>query len=60
VQLFDCNGTAAQEWVTRTDGTMLNPRSGRCVDDPGGLQRAGDRPQIHDCNGTLAQRFRLA
>jgi hypothetical protein len=38
----------------------LNPRSGRCLDDQGGLQRAGDRLQIYDCNGTPAQRFRLA
>ena len=60
VQLFDCNSTAAQQWVTRPDGTILNPQSGRCLDDAGGFLRAGDRLQIYDCNGTAAQGFRLA
>jgi len=25
VQLWDCNGTGSQTWVTRADGTILNP-----------------------------------
>jgi hypothetical protein len=57
VQLFDCNGTGAQAWVTRADGSVLNPQSGRCLDDAGGLARSGDRLQIYDCNQTAAQKF---
>jgi hypothetical protein len=59
VQLFDCNGSAAQQWTTRADGTILNPVSGRCLDDSGGLLHAGDRLQIYDCNGTPAQKLHL-
>ena len=59
MQLFDCNGSAAQQWVTRADGTILNPASNRCLDDADGLQRQGDPLQIYDCNNTTAQQFRL-
>ncbi len=59
VQLWDCNGTGSQTWVTRADGTILNPQSGRCLDDAGGLQHVGDRLQLYDCNNTPAQQFRL-
>jgi hypothetical protein len=59
VQLWDCNGTGSQTWVTRADGTILNPQSGRCLDDAGGLQHAGDRLQLYDCNNTAAQQIRL-
>ncbi|MCX5215312.1 ricin-type beta-trefoil lectin domain protein [Kitasatospora sp. NBC_00240] len=45
--------------MTRTDGTLLNPRSGRCLDDNGGKQQPGDTLQIWDCDGTTAQRFTL-
>src|SRR5882762_682110 len=31
VQIYDCNGTAAQQWQVRSDGSILNPSSGRCV-----------------------------
>lgn len=58
-QLWDCNGTGAQTWVTRSDGTLFNPQSGRCLDDSGNKQQPGDILQIWDCNGTTAQRFTL-
>jgi hypothetical protein len=59
VQLWDCNGTAAQVWTSRSDGTLYNPQSGRCLDDSGNHQQQGDALQIYDCNGTTAQIFRL-
>jgi hypothetical protein len=59
VQLFDCNGTGSQAWTSRADGTLVNPQSGRCLDDPGNKQQAGDALEIYDCNTTTAQRFRL-
>ncbi|WP_277952711.1 RICIN domain-containing protein [Streptomyces sp. DSM 110735] len=36
---------------------MVNPRSGRCLDDPAGSTADGTRLQIHDRNGTAAQRW---
>jgi hypothetical protein len=57
--LFDCNGTAAQVWSTRTDGTLYNARSDRCLDDTGNTHTPGDALQIYDCNSSAAQQFRL-
>ncbi|HKN56579.1 MAG TPA: ricin-type beta-trefoil lectin domain protein, partial [Amycolatopsis sp.] len=59
VQLWDCNGTGSQTWITQPDGALLNPQSGRCLDDPDGTGAAGDRLQIYGCNSTPAQQFRL-
>ena len=35
VQLYTCNGTVAQVWQPQTNGTLVNPHSGRCLDDTG-------------------------
>ena len=35
VQLYDCNGTGAQVWQAQSNGALVNPESGRCLDDPG-------------------------
>ncbi|MGH9887782.1 MAG: ricin-type beta-trefoil lectin domain protein, partial [bacterium] len=59
VQLWDCNGSDAQQWSVRSPGVLVNLRSGRCLDDPDNRQRVGDPLQIWDCNTTSAQRFRL-
>ncbi len=57
IQLYDCNGTGAQNWVAQSDGSLKNPQSGRCLDSPGGATANGTRLQIWDCNGTGAQKF---
>jgi hypothetical protein len=57
LQLWDCNGTGAQQWIQQADGSMRNPQSGRCMDSPGGATANGTRLQIYDCNGTAAQKF---
>jgi hypothetical protein len=36
VDLYTCTGTGAQVWVPQSDGTLLNPQSGRCLTDPSG------------------------
>ncbi|MFB7085235.1 ricin-type beta-trefoil lectin domain protein [Streptomyces sp. NPDC056296] len=59
VQLYDCNGTGAQAWQQRADGSLFNPQSGRCLDSPSGNTANGTRLQIWDCNGSAAQRFRV-
>ena len=33
VQIYTCNGTVAQDWVP-LNGELINPNSGRCLDDP--------------------------
>ena len=32
VQIFECNGTGAQEWIYTGTGTIFNPHSGKCLD----------------------------
>jgi hypothetical protein len=56
LQLHDCTGNPAQEWVV-SGGGLRNPQSGRCVDAPAGATANGTRLQIYDCNGTPAQTF---
>ena len=55
VQLWDCNGTAAQRWTRSTDGTLR--ALGKCLDVSGGSTANGARVQLWDCNGTGAQRW---
>ncbi len=51
IQLFDCNGSGAQTWVLHANGALVNPQSGRCLDDPGGTTTPGAvQLQIYDCN----------
>jgi beta-glucosidase len=58
VQLYGCNGTGAQAWGAHPDGTLLNPQSGRCLDDAGSGP-AGTQLIIFTCTGSANQRWRL-
>ncbi|MFC8287676.1 ricin-type beta-trefoil lectin domain protein, partial [Streptomyces cyaneofuscatus] len=54
VQLYDCNGTGAQQWDVRSDGTVR--ALGKCLDAKDGATANGTLVQLWDCNGTAAQR----
>jgi glucoamylase len=57
IQLFACNGTAAQSWAWNSaDGTLraLN----KCLDVTGGATTSGTPLQLWVCNGTGAQEWR--
>jgi glucosylceramidase len=54
VNLFDCNGSAAQQW-TRSGGTIQ--ALGKCLDVAGGSTTNGAQVQIFDCNGSGAQQW---
>jgi chitinase len=58
VDLYDCNGTAAQVWVPQSDGALLNPNSGKCLDDTG-FGGAGTQSQIWSCTGGSNQQWTL-
>ena len=58
VQLWTCNGTGAQQWRQQSNGSLLNPQSNRCLDDPGSTLTNGTQLQIYDCNGSAAQGWR--
>ncbi len=55
VQLYDCNGTAAQTWTVGTDGTVR--AFGKCLDVAAAGTANGTLTQIYDCNGTGAQQW---
>ena len=33
-ELWDCNGGPSEQWRPQANGSLLNPQSGRCLDDP--------------------------
>ncbi|GAA1663646.1 glycoside hydrolase family 16 protein [Kribbella yunnanensis] len=55
VQLYDCNGTAAQSWSRPGDGTIR--ALGKCLDVANAGTADGTRVQIATCNGNTAQRW---
>ena len=55
IQLFDCNGTAAQQWSVAADGSIQ--ALGKCMDLVSAGTTNGTQVQLFDCNGTGAQRW---
>lgn len=56
IQLWDCNGTAAQQWTVATDGSLR--ALGKCMDVTGAGTADGTRIQLYSCNGTGAQQWK--
>jgi beta-glucanase (GH16 family) len=55
VQLWDCNGTGAQQWTVGSDGTIR--ALGKCLDVTSAGTADGTKIQLWDCNGTGAQQW---
>ncbi|HEY3481295.1 MAG TPA: ricin-type beta-trefoil lectin domain protein, partial [Streptomyces sp.] len=58
VQLYDCNGTGAQQWTVGSDGTVT--ALGKCLDDASSGTADGTLVQLWDCNGTNAQKWTVS
>ncbi|XVV15226.1 family 16 glycosylhydrolase [Actinoplanes sp. CA-131856] len=58
LQMWDCNGSAAQQWAANGDGTMR--AMGKCMDPAGGALANGTPIQLVTCNGNPVQRFTLS
>jgi chitinase len=56
VDYYPCNGTAAQVWVPQSNGELLNPNSGKCLDDTG-YGGSGTQVQIWSCADTSNQQW---
>jgi hypothetical protein len=54
VQLYTCNGTAAQQWTT-SNGELVNTGSGKCLDATGVQSTDGTPLQIWTCTGASNQ-----
>ncbi|MGV9993786.1 ricin-type beta-trefoil lectin domain protein [Streptomyces sp. NPDC003374] len=55
VQLYDCNGTAAQRWTVAPDGTLR--ALGKCLDVTGNGTADGSTVQLWDCTGGPNQKW---
>ncbi|MFE9612110.1 glycoside hydrolase family 19 protein [Streptomyces sp. NPDC006012] len=55
VQLYDCNGTPAQQWSNPGDGTLR--AFGKCLDVRYGSTADAADVQLWDCNGTPGQQW---
>ncbi|MEE4542777.1 ricin-type beta-trefoil lectin domain protein [Streptomyces sp. V4-01] len=55
VQLYDCNGTTAQNWTVGADGSLQ--ALGKCMDVASAGTANGTKVQLYDCNGTAAQKW---
>jgi hypothetical protein len=58
VDLYTCNGTGAQVWEPQSDGALVNPNSGKCLDDTG-YGGSGTQVQIWSCTGNDNQSWTL-
>ena len=56
VQVYTCNGTAAQQWTVVEAGSTLHAL-GKCMDINGGGTADGTTVDLYDCNDTAAQVF---
>ncbi|MFC4060676.1 family 16 glycosylhydrolase [Planomonospora corallina] len=58
LQMYDCNGSAAQRWTLNGNGTVS--AMGMCMDAAGAGTANGTPIQLHPCKGNAAQQFRLS
>jgi chitosanase len=56
IQLYDCNGSAAQQWTVVEAGSTLHVL-GKCLDINGAGTADGTKVDLYDCNNTGAQVF---
>ena len=63
IQLFESNGTEAQQWKIQAnnDGTytIINPATNKVLDVEAGSTKDGANIQLYESNGTCAQRWRI-
>ncbi|HEY4023834.1 MAG TPA: cellulase family glycosylhydrolase [Pseudonocardiaceae bacterium] len=55
VQIYDCNGSGAQQWQVGSNGSITNPQSGKCLDANGSANNS--YLQIWACGGTANQQW---
>ncbi|WP_432994543.1 ricin-type beta-trefoil lectin domain protein [Dactylosporangium sp. CA-233914] len=58
LQVYDCNGTGAQQWTIGSDNTVR--ALGKCMDVAAAGTANGTAIQLYTCNGTNAQKFTLS
>jgi chitosanase len=56
IDLYACNGSDAQKWTYKDDGTIVNV-NGYCLDVAGAGKKPQTLVQLYKCNGTVAQKW---
>ncbi|MEY9931129.1 alpha-glucosidase (family GH31 glycosyl hydrolase) [Catenulispora sp. GP43] len=60
IQLYTCNTTGSQNWVTQSNGELINPQSGRCLTVTGGNTTPGAvQLTLQDCTDAASQVWKL-
>ena len=59
VQYYQCNNTGAQQWTAQSNGELVNPESGKCLDDPGSSTTPATQLDISTCTGGSNQIWHL-
>jgi hypothetical protein len=59
VQLYDCNGTNAQNWTVGNSDNSIQAL-GKCMDVTAAGTANGAKIQLYDCNGTNAQKWTVS
>ncbi|MFF1816963.1 PQQ-dependent sugar dehydrogenase [Kribbella sp. NPDC058245] len=57
--LWTCDNNPGQKWTPRADGTLLNVRSGLCLEPADGKSTDGTKLVINACNALPIQKFLL-
>ena len=60
IQLYTCNGSAAQKFVLSAAGDLVNPQADKCVDIEGWNPKNGAVLQLWECGGTANQKWSRA
>jgi Ricin-type beta-trefoil lectin domain len=59
VQIANCNGQPAQQFVLGGDGELVNPQANKCVQIKDQSRRNGAELEIWECTGSESQKWRL-
>ncbi|MCW2946208.1 MAG: Ricin lectin [Actinoallomurus sp.] len=57
IQIANCSGNAAQQFVLNSAGDLVNPQSNKCVDIKDWNPNDGANLQLWDCAGTANQEW---
>ena len=57
ITIYDCNGSAAQDWTNGANGSLR--ALGRCMDTANGGTANGTVVQLYTCNGSAAQTWKV-
>ena len=58
IQIANCSGNPAQQFVLSAAGDLVNPQANKCVDVTDWNGNAGARLQLWECDGAANQKWR--